>query len=79
MTDKPPRPSPPPLTPAQKWGFTGCLIGGIVVLIIGFVFVPDDAPDLLHGAVFGAGASLTAIGALMLFYRPDRGPGAKRE
>ena len=77
MTDKPARPKPPPLTPTQKWGFSACVGVGLVVLVIGMFFLPDTFPSFASGAIIGAGSSLTAIGLLMLFYRPDRGPRAR--
>jgi hypothetical protein len=70
-------PKPPPLTPAQKWAYGLCLVAGLIVIVIGAFFLPDDLPSLLTGAILGVGGGMTALGFVMLFYRPDRGVGGR--
>jgi len=78
-------PTPPaarePLTPTQRSVWIGVMSLGVVLAVIGFFFVGSGEsgsgvtlPDLLFAGLAAAGGAMVAVGAIMLFHRPDRKP-----
>jgi hypothetical protein len=67
--------SPPPLSPAARWVYIACLAIGIVILVVEGIHVilaNNNDIGLLDGMIGGAGGGMVALGAIMLFHRPDR-------
>ena len=61
-----------PLTPLQKrlYGILAAL--GLVIVSLAFYMANSSLPGFVIGGMAGAGGSLLAIGAMMLFHRPER-------
>jgi hypothetical protein len=67
--------APTPLTPVARRLATGALILGIVVVlfeVFRIITVKESDLGILDAAIGGGGGGMLAMGALMLFHRPDR-------
>lgn len=63
---------PKPLTPLQKRVYAVLMALGIVVIGLTFYLSDSNLPGFVIGGMAGVGGSLLAMGAMMLFHRPDR-------
>jgi hypothetical protein len=66
---------PPPLSPVARWVYIATLAIGALILVvegIHIILAKNDDIGLLDSVIGGGAAGMVAVGAIMLFHRPDR-------